>query len=163
MQYKCLKGLLLHTHLPRTYKSTGHLVENHFLICQYQINRELQSSYLLYFSFPLYSHIQVDTSIKHPKNYSRESHMVILLGLLPCADFIHIPHNYFMMTSSNVNIIRVTGPLWGESIDHRLIPLTKASDTELWCFLWSVPEQMVVQTIETPVTWAAIALTVTSL
>ena len=42
-----------------------------------------------------------------------------------------------MMTSSNVNISRVTGPLWGESIGHRWIPLTKASDTERWCFLWS--------------------------
>ena len=26
---------------------------------------------------------------------------------------------------------------------HRWIPLTKASDTELWCFLWSAPEQTV--------------------
>ena len=25
-------------------------------------------------------------------------------------------------------------PLWGESIGHRLIPLVKASDAELWCF-----------------------------
>ena len=34
---------------------------------------------------------------------------------------------------------------------HRWIPLTKASDTELLCFLWSVPEQIAEQTIETPV------------
>ena len=26
-------------------------------------------------------------------------------------------------------------------------PLTKASDTEFWCFLWSAPEQTVEQTI----------------
>ena len=26
---------------------------------------------------------------------------------------------------------------------HRSIPLTKASDAELWCFLWSAPEQTV--------------------
>ena len=37
-----------------------------------------------------------------------------------------------MMTSSNGNISHVTGPLW--------IPLTNASDAELWCFLWSMPE-----------------------
>ena len=43
----------------------------------------------------------------------------------------------FMMTSSNGNIFRVTGPLWGEFTRHRWIPLTKASDAELWCFLWS--------------------------
>ena len=28
----------------------------------------------------------------------------------------------------------VTGPLCGEVIHHRWIPLTKASDAELWCF-----------------------------
>ena len=37
------------------------------------------------------------------------------------------------------------------------IPLTKASDAELWCFLWSVPEQTVYQAIDTPVIWDAIA------
>ena len=47
----------------------------------------------------------------------------------------------FMMTSSNGNIFRVTGPLWGWSIGDRWIPLTKASDAELWCFLWSAPEK----------------------
>ena len=40
------------------------------------------------------------------------------------------------MTSSNENIFRVTGPLCGEFTSHRWIPLTKASDAELWCFLW---------------------------
>ena len=29
--------------------------------------------------------------------------------------------------------------------------MTKASDAELWCVLWSLPEQTVVQTINTPV------------
>ena len=43
------------------------------------------------------------------------------------------------MTSSNGNIFRVTGPLCGEFTGHRWIPLSKASDVELWCFLWSVP------------------------
>ena len=41
-----------------------------------------------------------------------------------------------MMTSSNGNIVRVTGPLCGEFTCHRWIPLIKASDAELWCFLW---------------------------
>ena len=44
-----------------------------------------------------------------------------------------------MMTSSNGNIFRFTVPLCGEFTGHRWIPLTKASDAELWCFLWSVP------------------------
>ena len=58
---------------------------------------------------------------------------------------------------------RVTGSLWGESIGHRLISLTKASDKELWCFPLSAPEQTVKQTIETPVIWDAIALIMMSL
>ena len=43
------------------------------------------------------------------------------------------------------------------------IPLTKASDAELWCFLWSVPEQTAEQIIETPVIWDAIGLIMTSM
>ena len=53
-----------------------------------------------------------------------------------CAVFetLVLPQNYG-------NIFRVTVPLWREFTGHRWIPLTKASDVELWCFLWSVPEQ----------------------
>ena len=42
-----------------------------------------------------------------------------------------------MMTSSNGNISHVTGHLCGEFTGHRWIPRTKASDAELWCFIWS--------------------------
>ena len=34
-------------------------------------------------------------------------------------------------------------PFVRESTGHWWIPLTKASDAELWCFLWSAPEQTV--------------------
>ena len=40
----------------------------------------------------------------------------------------------YMMTSSNGNIFRVTGPLSGKFIGHRWFPLTKASDAELWFY-----------------------------
>ena len=69
----------------------------------------------------------------------------------------------FMMTSSNGNIFRVAGPLWGEFTCHRWIPLTRASDAELWWFLWSAPGQTAQQIIETPVIWNAIAPTITSM
>ena len=36
------------------------------------------------------------------------------------------------MMSSNGNVFHITGPLWGEFTGDRWIPLTKASDTELW-------------------------------
>ena len=48
-----------------------------------------------------------------------------------------------MIKSSNGNIFRVTGPLWEEFTHHRWIPLTKASDAELWYFLWFAPEQII--------------------
>ena len=47
---------------------------------------------------------------------------------------------FIMMTSSNGNIFRVTGHLGGEFTGPRWIPHTKASDAELWCFLWSASE-----------------------
>ena len=56
--------------------------------------------------------------------------------------------HYHMMTSSNGNIFRVTGPLWVEPNGYWWIPLTKASDAELWRFQWSAPEQTVAQTNE---------------
>ena len=46
-----------------------------------------------------------------------------------------------MVTLSNGNILCVTGPLCGEFTCHRWIPLTKASDAELWCFIYSAPKQ----------------------
>ena len=49
------------------------------------------------------------------------------------------PLVYTMMTSSNGIIFRVTGPMCGWFTGHRRISLTKASDPELWCFLWSAP------------------------
>ena len=39
----------------------------------------------------------------------------------------------------------------------------KASDAELWRFIWSAPEQTVKQPNETPVIWDAIALMMTLL
>ena len=80
---------------------------------------------------------------------------------------LHIPTVYYrrstvvLMTSSNGNIFRVSGTLCEEFTSHRWIPLTKTS--ELWCFLWSASEQTAEWTIEMPVIWDAIALTITSL
>ena len=42
----------------------------------------------------------------------------------------------YMMTSSNGNTFRVTGPLCGEFTGHRWIPRTKASDAERWFFFF---------------------------
>ena len=37
--------------------------------------------------------------------------------------------------------------LYGEFTAHRWIPLTKTSDTELWCFFLSAPEQAIVRLV----------------
>ena len=74
-------------------------------------------------------------------------------------------NRHTMMMSSNGNIFRGTGPLWGESTGHRWIPLTGASDVELWCFVvvficsWTNGWEK----NETPVIWGAIALIIMSL
>ena len=68
-----------------------------------------------------------------------------------------------MLTSSNGNNVRITGLLCGEFTRHRWIPRTKASDAELWCFLWSAPETTVEHTQETPLNGDAMALHLTSL
>ena len=50
-------------------------------------------------------------------------------------------HMLYMMTSSNENIFRVIDPLCREFTGLRWIPLTKASNVELWRFLRPAPEQ----------------------
>ena len=64
-----------------------------------------------------------------------------------CIQHTQLIANIIIMTSSNGNIFRVTGPLQGESTGDRWIPLTKACNASLWCFLWSMPEQTIEQTI----------------
>ena len=49
------------------------------------------------------------------------------------------PSLCIMMASSNGNIFGVTGTLCGEFTGPGEFP-TKASDAELWCFLWSASE-----------------------
>ena len=58
-----------------------------------------------------------------------------------CAGLFWEKEKNQMMTSSNGNIFCVTGPLCGEFTGQWWISLTKASDMELWCFLWSASKQ----------------------
>ena len=62
--------------------------------------------------------------------------------LISCTDF----HDYVIKWKH----FCITGPLWGESTSHGGFLLRKASDVELWCFLWSAPEQMLQPTLKTP-------------
>ena len=64
---------------------------------------------------------------------------------------IYAHYCIYIMTPSNGNIFCITGLLCKEFTSHWWIPCTKASDMELWCFLWSVPESTVEQAMEMPV------------
>ena len=66
-------------------------------------------------------------------HHQYKTRLIMPSRLITCTD-------HSMMTSSNGNIFRITGPLCGEFTGHRWIPQTKASDAELWCFPWSVSE-----------------------
>ena len=66
------------------------------------------------------------------------------------------------ITSSNGNIFRVIGLLCRKFTGQRWILRTKASNAELWCFLWSLPEPTVEQTIKTPAISDASRLIMTS-
>ena len=46
--------------------------------------------------------------------------------------------SFYMMTSSNGNIFRASGHLCGEFTGDRWISRTKASDAELWCFVFFI-------------------------
>ena len=55
----------------------------------------------------------------------------------------HFKSKVNSITNDNVikgNIFRVIGLLCGEFTGHRWISITKASDAELLCFLWSAPK-----------------------
>ena len=55
-------------------------------------------------------------------------------SVLTCRKYAWQVNNYDVIKWKHFPII---GPLCGEFLGHRWIPFTKASDSELWCFLWS--------------------------
>ena len=90
-----------------------------------------------------------DVLVVHPPNhvksdFSKKKNQILISDDIPhyhnCACLVPNMWQTTMMTSSNGNIFRVSGPLWGELTGQRWIPHAKASDAELWCFLWSTLE-----------------------
>ena len=66
-------------------------------------------------------------------------------------------HVFIAVISCKICIIMLLA-LKRESTNQLWIPITKASDTELWCVLWCSWDQNNGQTIETPVIWDAIIM-----
>ena len=67
--------------------------------------------------------------------YNNESHNKMRKDDSPDTCWHRRHSSITVMTSSNGNIFRVTGHLYGKFIGLRWIAITKASDAELWCFL----------------------------
>ena len=57
----------------------------------------------------------------------------------PFARGIHRSQVLLAICAGNSPVTGVTGHLRGEFTGHRWSPHTKASDAELWCFLWTAP------------------------
>ena len=64
----------------------------------------------------------------------------IVMSFAPRVLYVCMQVYFPMMTSSNGKIFRVTGHLCGKFTGPRWISRTKASDAELWCFLWFTSE-----------------------
>ena len=75
-----------------------------------------------------------------PSNWLATNQKSFKISFAKKHGFEHVFFLSVMMTSSNGSNFRVTGPLCGEFTGLRWNPRTKASDAELWCFLWSAPE-----------------------
>ena len=73
-------------------------------------------------------------------------------AVIKCRNIMLITH----VNACSVNALLCPTRMRSDYFQHRWIPLTKASDPELWYFLYSAPEQMVKQTIEMPVIWETI-------
>ena len=69
-----------------------------------------------------------------------------------CNRYNFIPQ-FIMVATLRGDPLCITVPLRGEPTGRRWIPLTKASDAELWWFSWSLPRQTVWQTVEWSVIW----------
>ena len=121
---------------------------------RYIVNNAGRNTCTPHFGFDMLSYVFIIAT------YWVWSFAILWIGLKPAQGH---PHLFYMMTSSNGNIFRVTGHLCEEFTGHRWIPLIKASDAELWCFISYVPEQAAEQTIVRPVNWDTIALIMTSL
>ena len=89
---------------------------------------------------------------------------VEILSNAVCIILLDFIKTLFMMTSSNGNTFLAAALCEGNPtvIGHRLIRLTKASDAELWWFVWSTPDQTFEHLIEAPVMWDAIPRIMTS-
>ena len=91
--------------------------------------------YRIHFGYHMFNIFQKQAPHSFPTWMSYEGVSFCMFEVCPMCSL-----NALMMTSSNGKIFHVTGPLCGEFTGHRWISFTKASDAELWYFVWSAPQ-----------------------
>ena len=104
------------------------------------VEQALQLSLIPYHLLPRM--VQACREVHERKNSSHGLGFVVFCYEYVTADIAHIFQDLFTAwwRHQMETFFRVTGPLCGEFTGQRWIPCTKASDAELWCFLWSAPE-----------------------
>ena len=107
----------------------GHYSMGHFR--NHQFNETFGFAEVEIYSYNIASIIQIHRLQQKIRTVAVE----VRYSMPGCSHCVDVTHSgNIMMTSSNRNIFRVTGPLCGEFTGQRWIPLTKASDAELWFF-----------------------------
>ena len=132
---------------PRIYPiwQEEYIVKNgEYLICG-NISIPLHKHYDLFIQVIVYFHASIEVFPVAKFSLvqcclNKWKQIVIAAIWFKCHLFAHSSPIHYMMTSTNGDISRVTRHLCGEFTGPRRIPLTKASDVELWCFLRSAPE-----------------------
>ena len=71
---------------------------------------------------------------------TKRKYFAALSSPRPCWRWLQLQPSCGSPQWSNGSVFRVTGPLCGEFTGHQWIPLSKASDAELCCFLWFAPD-----------------------
>ena len=84
---------------------------------------------IVYISITIFFHIEEFALMSPQPNQTKHDSypLLVALGILETRDDV-----------IKCSISRIIGPLWGESTGQWWIPLPKASDAKIWCFLWSV-------------------------
>ena len=148
-QSQCVKGInadynsLLHSHKTTCGTKSSicgfHPQKCSFIAHIFNIHSKMLHSRLFTRSFQRYCHSFYCFSII----LFGDSMWYNIVSYMPStSDFYHShgeallfdSQSWLVRTSSNKNIFCVTGPFLEESTGHRWIPITKASDAELWCF-----------------------------
>ena len=125
-----------------TYSAPSHYLNQCWVIINWILRNKLQRNFNQSMKFSFTSmHLKMSPATWRPFCSGEDELSVAQRVFFQGIVMLRPSDAYITVTSSNGHIFRVMGPLWGESTCHRWIPIRKASDAELWCFLRSASKQ----------------------